>query len=205
MRIRRAQRAAVFAASLAAAVGGTALASAAPAQPALVRGEQPTGIQHVPLISVGGLHQQDLTWYVHTHPDSVLASLDRRGLEYSNAQTLFPSDSFPGLVGRVTGGDPKATGIYYDDTWNHNVFPAGTTDCSGPAPGGEVGYEEALDIDQTRLDAGQGLTGLPGSILRMTGNPRRVINPASLHGGIRRNPDYRGAVRAGTATTSAPA
>jgi hypothetical protein len=180
MRIRRLQRAAVFATGLAMAVGGTALASAATAQPALVRGGHPTGIQHVLLISVDGLHQQDLTWYVHRYPGSVLASLDRHGLEYSNAETPFPSDSFPGMVGQVTGGDPKVTGIYYDDTWNHNVFPAGTTDCSGPVPGGEVAYHEADDIDQTRLDAGQGLTGLPGSILRMTGNPRRVINPANL-------------------------
>jgi hypothetical protein len=61
MRIRRVQRAAVLAASLAMAVGGTALASAATVQPALVRGGQPTGIQHVLLISVDGLHQQDLT------------------------------------------------------------------------------------------------------------------------------------------------
>jgi Type I phosphodiesterase / nucleotide pyrophosphatase len=180
MRIRRAQRAAAFAASFATVVGGTALASAATVQPALVRGGHPAGLQHVLLISVDGLHQQDLAWYVHKYPRSVLASLDRHGLEYSNAETPFPSDSFPGMVGQVTGGDPKVTGIYYDDTWNHNVFPAGTTNCSGSAPGGEVAYHEADDIDQTRLDAGQGLAGLPGSILRMTGNPRRVINPANL-------------------------
>jgi hypothetical protein len=180
MRIRRVQRAAVFAAGFAVVVGGTALASAATARPALVRGGHPADVQHVLLISVDGLHQQDLTWYVKTHPDSTLAALDHEGVEYSDAMTPFPSDSFPGMVGQVTGGDPGVTGVYYDDTWNHNVFPAGTTSCSGPAPGGEVGYEEALDIDQTRLDAGQGLPGLPGSILRMTSNPRRVINPANL-------------------------
>ncbi len=80
----------------------------------------------------------------------------------------------------MTGGNPKSTGIYYDDTWNHDVFPAGTTNCSGPVPGGEASYTEVQDIDLTRLDAGQGLKGLPGSILRMTGNPLRVINPANL-------------------------
>jgi hypothetical protein len=180
MRMRRVQRAAVIVASIAAAAGGTALASAATGQPALARGGQPAGIQHVLLISVDGLHQQDLAWYVRTHPGSVLARLDRHGLEYSNAETPFPSDSFPGMVGQVTGGDPRATGIYYDVTWNHNVFPAGTTNCSGPVPGGAVGYDESDDIDLARLDAGQGLAGLPGSILQMTGNPRRVINPASL-------------------------
>ena len=181
MRIRRVQRAAVFAAGFAMAVGGTALASAATAQPAQVRGgQQPSGIQHVLLISVDGLHQQDLTWYVNNFPDSTLASLDHQGLEYSNAMTPFPSDSFPGMVGQVTGGNPKTTGIYYDDTWNHDVFPIGTTNCSGPVPGAEVAYTEANDINLNSIDAGQGLRGLPGSILRMTPNPRRVINPANL-------------------------
>jgi predicted AlkP superfamily pyrophosphatase or phosphodiesterase len=131
------------------------VATAATAQPAAGNGHH-KGIQHVLLISVDGLHQQDLAWYVRTHPHSVPAALARRGVEYRNAVTPFPSDSFPGLVGQVTGGDPRATGIYYDDTWNHAVFPAGTTSCTGPVPGGEVSYTEAADLDQSRLDAGQG-------------------------------------------------
>jgi hypothetical protein len=180
MRMRRVRRAVAIVAGIAIAVGGTALASAATAQAGQAGGSHPSRIQHVLLISVDGLHQQDLAWYVHKYPNSVLAALDRHGLEYSNARTPFPSDSFPGMVGQVTGGDPRVTGIYYDDTWNHNVFPAGTTNCSGPVPGGEAAYTEADDIDQARLDAGQGLTGLPGSILQMTGNPRNVINPANL-------------------------
>lgn len=179
MRMRRFQRAAALAVGIATAVGGTALASAATGQPALVQGSSP-GIKHVLLISVDGMHQQDLTWYVRNFPRSTLATLDRRGLEYSNALTPFPSDSYPGIVGPMTGGDPGVTGIYYDDTWNHGVFPAGTTTCTGPVPGGEAAYMEAADIDQTRLDAGQGLNGLPGSILRMTANPLQVINPANL-------------------------
>jgi hypothetical protein len=84
------------------------------------------------------------------------------------------------MTGQVTGGDPRVTGIYYDDTWNHDVFPAGTTNCSGPVPGGEAAYEEFIDKNSNALDAGQGLAGLPGSILQMTGNPVDVINPANL-------------------------
>jgi len=164
----------------AALLGGGALASAATGQPGHGAGGSGGGIRHVLLISVDGLHQQDLAWYVRAYPHSALAALYRDGLEYSHAQTPFPSDSFPGMVGQVTGGDPRVTGIYYDDTWNHDVFPAGTTNCSGPAPGGEAGYEEAIDSDPNALDAGQGLPGLPGSILQMTGNPLDVINPASL-------------------------
>src|SRR5262249_1098059 len=120
-------------------------------------------VDHVLLISVDGLHQSDLAWYVQTHPNSTLAALMAQGVDYSNASTPFPSDSFPGMVGQVTGGNPSSTGIYYDDTWNHGVFPAGTTNCAGPAPGGEVTYFEALDINQGALDAGQGLVPASGS------------------------------------------
>src|SRR5450755_4802677 len=163
--------------SVAAVLGGTAVASAATGQPAHSGGSR---IRHVLLISVDGLHQQDLAWYVHAYPGSVLAALGRRGLEYSHAATPFPSDSAPGMTAQVTGGNPRSTGIYYDDTWNHDVFPAGTTKCTGPVPGGEAAYEEAVDVNSNALDAGQGLTGLPGSILKMTGNPLDVINPANL-------------------------
>ena len=94
--------------------------------------------------------------------------------------TPFPSDSSPGMVAQVTGGDPRVTGIYYDDTFNHDVFPAGTTSCTGPVPGGEAAYEEAIDTNPNSLDAGQGLTGLPGSILSMTGNPTSLLNPKAM-------------------------
>jgi hypothetical protein len=172
-------RAAAAAASVTAVLGSATLASAATRQPGR-GGDDHGGIKHVLLISVDGLHQQDLAWYVRNYPHSALAALDHRGLEYGNAETPFPSDSFPGLVGQVTGGDPRVTGVYYDDTWNHNVFPAGTANCSGAVPGGEVAYTEADDIDQTRLDAGQGLAGLPGSILQMTSDPLQVIDQKNL-------------------------
>src|SRR5262249_1999794 len=88
-------------------------------------------VDHVLLISVDGMHQSDLAWYVQTHPSSTFAKLMAQGIDYSNASTPFPSDSFPGMVGQVTGGNPSSTGIYYDDTWNHDVFPPGTTKCTG--------------------------------------------------------------------------
>jgi hypothetical protein len=181
MRMRQVPRS-VAVATGAALVVGTALASASAATGGSGQASDHHGskIQHVLLISVDGLHQQDLSWYVKHNPDSLLANLEHHGLEYSNAETPFPSDSFPGMVGQVTGGDPRVTGIYYDDTWNHDVFPAGTTNCSGPVPGAEVAYTEADDINLNSLDAGQGLSGLPGSILQMTSDPLQVINPMNL-------------------------
>jgi hypothetical protein len=169
--------AAAITVAIAGALGGGAYASAA-AQPGHGGGHHEIG--HVLLISVDGLHQQDLAWYAQAFPGSLLAALYHRGLEYSNASTPFPSDSFPGMVGQLTGGDPRVTGVYYDDTFNHDVFPAGTTNCSGPVPGGEAAYTEADDINQDSIDAGQGLSGLPGSIGQMTGDPLQVINPANL-------------------------
>ena len=88
-------------------------------------------VQHVLLLSVDGLHQSDLDWFVTKHPSSALAVLTHRGVEFTHAQTPVPSDSFPGMVGQVTGGNPSSTGVYYDDTWNHALLPAGTTSCNG--------------------------------------------------------------------------
>jgi hypothetical protein len=165
--------------------GGLGLLAIGMVLPAEVASSRGT-VEHVLLISVDGLHQSDLTWYVQHHPGSTLAALMDQGVEYSNASTPYPSDSFPGLIGPTTGGNPKTTGIYYDDTWNHAVFPPGTTTCSGPAPGTEATYFEAIDKNQGALDAGQGIVLLPPApdpwinILQMTSNPLNVIDPAKL-------------------------
>ena len=154
-------------------LGGLTLA----AQPA---GAEDGAAKHVLLLSVDGLHQTDLAWYIQQNPGSALAHLVSNGVEFTNAQTPVPSDSFPGMVGQVTGGNPSSTGIYYDDSWNTALLPAGTTSCAGVAPGVEVTYFEQADLNPHSLDAGQGLSGLPGSILQLTGNARSLIDPTQL-------------------------
>jgi len=136
--------------------------------------------KHVLLLSVDGLHQKDVEWYIRAHPTSALAALVDRGTSYTHAQTPVPSDSFPGLIGQVTGGNPGTTGIYYDDTYNREVLPAGTTNCATAKPGAEVAYTEAADKNPDALDAGAGLSGLPGSILSLTGQPQSLLDPATL-------------------------
>jgi hypothetical protein len=139
-------------------------------------------IRHVLLISVDGLHQSDLDWYVANHPGSELAKLATGGAEYDNAHTSDPSDSDPGGTALMTGGDPRATGVYYDVEYNHHLYEAGTTSCHGPT-GADVIYDSPDDIDVTRLDAGQGIPGLqsdPSKIMQMTGNPQTVLNPATF-------------------------
>ena len=123
----------VLAKTVAAVLCGLGLLSTTIAVTARVRanslGKEKTSniqqVSHVLLISVDGLHQSDLAWYVQTHPQSTLAALTTQGVDYSNGSTPFPSDSFPGMVGQATGGNPATTGIYYDDTW--------TIACSRPA------------------------------------------------------------------------
>lgn len=139
-----------------------------------------SSIAHVLLISVDGLHQSDLEWYVSHHPGSELAKLAGGGAEYTGAHTPIPSDSFPGMVAQVTGGNPRTTGIYYDDEYSHAVLPAGTTSCHGQPTGGEVIYDSPDDKNLTALDAGQGLSGLPDSILEMTSTPQTLLDPSQL-------------------------
>ncbi|MEU2426513.1 alkaline phosphatase family protein [Streptomyces sp. NPDC007851] len=162
------------AAAALAAVGGLTAATAGPAS-----ASPASRSRHVLLLSVDGLHQSDLAWYVARHPRSALARL-AGGVEYTHARTTVPSDSFPGMVGQLTGGDPGVTGVYYDDGYSNALLPAGTTGCAGVRPGAEVDLTEDLDKDQNSLDAGQGLSGLPGSILNMTGDAARLIDPAKL-------------------------
>jgi len=159
------------------AAGATGVASAA-------RADDPNAhrsrAEHVLLLSVDGMHQSDLGWYVSSHRTSALAKLVRSGVSFTKAETPVPSDSFPGLIAQVTGGNPSSTGVYYDDSWNSSMFPAGTTDCSTATAGAEVTYFEQADKNPHSLDAGQGLAGLPGSILSMTSHPTSLIDPAQL-------------------------
>ncbi|MGX5801185.1 alkaline phosphatase family protein [Bradyrhizobium sp. Arg314] len=123
--------------------------------------------KHVLLISVDGLHAIDLANYVAENPRSSFATLAHTGIFYPNALTSAPSDSFPGLVAQVTGGTPKSTGVFYDDSFDRTYFQPGS-DCKG-APGSEVAFAENIDVDFTRLDGG----GKPGDY-------RSQIDPAKL-------------------------
>ena len=90
------------------------------------------------------------------------------------------------MVGIATGGNPSSTGVYYDDIWNNDLYPAGTTNCTNAKTGVEVTWTEEIDMQTTgasttrTLDAGQGLVGLPGSILSMTGHPRTLMDATKL-------------------------
>ena len=149
--------------------GGTALASiafvASLATAAAAPAPAPYG--HVLLLNIDGMHSLDLANQVAAHPNGALAALTRTGVVYPDAWAPIISDSFPGLVAQVTGGGPRTTGIYYDDSYDRTLFAPGS-DCKG-LPGTEVAFASDIDIDPKRQDAG-------GTI----GRPMTQIDPKKL-------------------------
>ena len=109
---------------------------------------------HVLLISIDGMHAIDLARFTAAHPDSALAALEQHGVDYTNAAAAIPNDSFPGLLAIVTGGTPASTGVYYDDSYDRTLSAPGSN-CS--AKGTEVVFDESIDVDPDKVDAGGGI------------------------------------------------
>src|SRR5664279_4641840 len=109
-------------------------------------------VSRVLLISVDGLHETDAARFIAANPKSTMAQLAKKGVEYTNAHTPTPSDSFPGLLALVTGGTPKTTGVYYDDSYDRTLYSPGSN-CAG-APGTEIVYDESVDKDLNQLFSG---------------------------------------------------
>jgi Type I phosphodiesterase / nucleotide pyrophosphatase/Sulfatase len=188
-------RAKVASAAIATVAIGGAVAISVPSASADHNGQ----IKHVLLISVDGMHQSDLDWYVANHPNSELAKLASGGAEFTNNHTSDPSDSDPGGTALMTGGDPRTTGVYYDVAYNHGVFPPGTTNCSGPVPGGNAIYDspdDKLPAVPDLLNNGSGNTfpsfdeggsifpgggdTNPGAIMNLSPHPQSGLDPATF-------------------------
>src|SRR5215813_11351743 len=101
-------------------------------------------VKHVLLISVDGLHALDVANYVAAHPGSAFAELSRHGITYSNARTPANSDSFPGLLALITGGSPNSHGLFYDVSYDREIFDPTNTSCSGQ-PGNTMVFDESTD------------------------------------------------------------
>jgi hypothetical protein len=189
-------RAKVASAAIAAvAIGGT-VAIPAPSASASRKDQ----IKHVVLISVDGMHQSDLDWYIARHPNSELATLSTGGAEFTNNHTSDPSDSDPGGTALMTGGDPRATGVYYDVEYSHAVNEAGTACTPGqPATGGDVIFDspdDTLNAVPDLLDNGSGNTfpsfdeggsiypnggdTNPSAIMKLSAHPQSGLNPGSF-------------------------
>lgn len=165
------------------AVAALVLLAIASSAPAAEREDHGRDAKHVVLISIDGLHQNDLAWFVAKYPSSTLARMVDSGVSFTKAHTPFPSDSFPGMVALVSGGHPRTTGVYYDDAYSRSLLPPGTTDCAHSTPGSEVAFAENLDKNMNRLDAGQNIPGLYNNlalISQLSGSAQDLIDPAQL-------------------------
>jgi hypothetical protein len=151
-----------------------------------------SGIQHVLLISIDGMHALDLINCsngiaganngVPYCPN--IASLRLHGVDYLYAYTSEPSDSFPGLMALVTGGSPRSVGAFYDDAYDRSLAPPARTTgdglASGPCvpfgvpSGTTTEYDEGIDLNQARLNGGAPGAGLAdGGVASI--DPRRLV------------------------------
>ncbi len=122
-------------------------------------------IKSVLVISIDGMHSQDLSKWVQAHPGSALAALAATGVNYTNAFSTKPSDSIPATVGIFTGASPALAGMYYDDAYNRAWFAPSDLTCS-KAPGVVIDLKQG--INASPLDGSGGVD--PAKM------PRRLVN-----------------------------
>src|SRR5215469_1229301 len=117
-----------------------------------------SSFEHVLLISIDGMHSLDYLNCVKSGICPNLAALGKSGINYLAASTSKPSDSFPGLTAIVSGGSPRAEGVFYDVAYDRSLDPPAKDTgnglvgapglcTSGAAPiGTSTEYEEGIDI-----------------------------------------------------------
>ena len=149
-------------------------------------------MKHVLLISIDGMHEKDLTNFIAANPSSALAGLAGHGTHYSMASSAKPSDSFPGLLAMLTGGSPKSTGVYYDDSYDRALSAPGS-DCK--VKGTEVVYDESIDKNPDAIDGGGGID--EAKLPRDGANGCKVVYP---HEFLRTNTVFEVAKAAGMKT-----
>jgi hypothetical protein len=129
-------------------------------------------IRHVLMVSVDGMHQQDLARCVQLGKCPNIAALAKHGVTYTKAFTPGLSDSVPGLAALVTGGSPFSTGLFYDDVYDRTLYPGTDPTCS-TVPGIEVFLQELVGVDN--LNGGQLLHLDGGGSFNPQQIPRRKV------------------------------
>ena len=156
-------------------------------------------ISHVLLISVDGMHALDFANCAAGIPSinggqsycPHLAQLAQTGVNYTQAFTSRPSDSYPGLAAQLTGGTSRTHGLFYDVNYDRALSPPSQTTpygivgganlCPGNV-GTQVGLDEEIDMDYTKLDGGGSIN--PNYLPR---DPNNNCAPVYPHSYIRVN------------------
>ena len=135
-------------------------------------------IKHVLLLSIDGMHAVDFYNCSHgiaslnggTPYCPNLTALGQTAINYVNAASSKPSDSYPGIAALVSGGTPKSTGLYYDVAFDRTLDPPAKTTGTGLAAGTCTPYtapsgtttdnDQGIDLDDTKLNGGAPGAGL---------------------------------------------
>jgi hypothetical protein len=151
-------------------------------------------VRHVLLVSIDGMHAVDFSNCSTGLPGvngglpycPALAALSQNGLNYLNASTSKPSDSFPGLMALMTGGSPRTVGAFYDVAYDRSLAPPAQTTGNGLAggtctpfstpTGTTTEFDEGIDLNQTLLNGGAP-AGVDGGIQSI--NPNFLIRDPS--------------------------
>jgi len=170
-------------------------------------------IRHVLLISIDGMHSLDfancsngIASVNNGQPYCPnLAALAQTGVNYLYALTPRPSDSFPGLTAIITGGTPRSAGMFYDVNYDRALSPPAMTTPYGIVGGAnlcpqyvgtQVGFDEEIDYDYTKLDGAGGIN--PAYLPR---DPKNNCAPVYPHSYIRDNTIFE-VVKAGGGYTA---
>jgi type I phosphodiesterase/nucleotide pyrophosphatase len=135
-------------------------------------------IKHVLLLSIDGMHAIDF----YNCANGIkgvnggqpycpnMVALSPTTINYVNATSSRPSDSFPGMAALASGGTPKSTGVYYDVAYDRSLdAPAEKTGTGlGPGPcipyteptGTTTDFDQGLEFDDTKLNGGAPGAGL---------------------------------------------
>jgi len=111
------------------------------------------------VISVDGMHEQDMANCIEAKTCPNIAALASTGTLFTGAHTPGLSDSFPGLAAILTGGSPKSAGLFYDVSYDRTLYAPGDNNCTG-VQGWNVVFDETTGIDAqnggplTHLDGG---------------------------------------------------
>ncbi len=103
-------------------------------------------VARVLLLSIDGLHDEDVARCIAASTCPHIAALAATGVHYTNAATPGLSDSFPGLAALLTGGTPKTAGLFYDVSYDRTLYAPSDARCTG-ATGWNVVLDETVGLD----------------------------------------------------------
>jgi hypothetical protein len=123
------------------------------------------------------MHQQDVANCIAANTCPNIAALAKTGTTFTNAFTPGDSDSFAGLGALLTGGSPKSTGLFYDVSYDRNLFAPGDVGCTG-TKGWNVVFDETTGIDAMGGGAMVHLDG--GGAFNPNAIPHAMVNGACV-------------------------